>query len=540
MQLVTNRNVPKREKVFERFTVNIGGDGIKPEVVKLEGRKHLKVPAVIINEGVLDGSHGPGFYPAEENGKRVTAWNHMPITLDHPTVKGKRVSARHPKVINRFKVGVFLNAKQEGTKTKGFAYLDVGRTRQLDARVLRRLQKGKKVEVSTGLSVRQEFKKGVHNNKKYEWIARDQEPDHLAVLVDSVGACSIKDGAGLLANEAKVPESVSTVLRKSVEELVKGIGVEKIVGNEMSFSQVSMHLSNALSSAYGKPGQYWRGYVVEVFPDSVVYYGEDGKLYRVGYKTTKTTVELTGDAVVVARQVEYVPVSNSTSSEEVANMASFDKKAHVKSLIGNGFEESDKTWLLKLDDEQLRKIRPRKKKEKQVDNSDQQSKKTKPEAATPPAKMTWEEIEALIPPSKRAAMEFGEQTITNQRQQAKEIVKKSKGNKLTDEQLDKLPFAVLVNMASMATVEKETKKTVEPDPDDVFANEFNPNFFNFSGVPGSFGVVNEVDPDTDDDDEEDEEEKTPSKKKVVASNTTKKACGPRKWSYPNRIGSSSN
>lgn len=540
MRFVTNRKVAQTEKVFERFTVNIGGNGT-PEVVKLEGRKHLKVPAVIINEGVLDGSHGPGFYPAEENGKRVSAWNHMPITLDHPTIRGKRVTARTPKVLNRFKVGVFLNAKQEGTKTKGFAYLDIGRTRQLDARLLRRLQKGEKVEVSTGLSVRQEFKKGVHNNKKYDWIARDQEPDHLAVLMDSVGACSVKDGAGLLANEAKVPESVSTVLRKSVEELVKGIGVEKIVGNEMSFSQVSMHLSNALSAAYGKPGQYWRGYVCEVFPDSVVYYGEDGKLYRVGYKTTKTTVELTGDAEEVSRQIEYVPVSNSNSLEEVVNMA-FDKKAHVKSLIGNGFDESDKTWLLKLDDAQLQKIRPRKKKEKPVANTDE-GKKTKTE--TPVPELNWEQIEKLIPKSKLAAMEFGEQTIANQKQQAKEVIKKSKGNKLSDEQLDKLPYAVLVNMASVAAAnEKPAKsKSEDVDADDEFANDFNPNFFNFSGVPGSFGVTNEDAEviDEDDDEEEDEEDKTPAKKKVAASNTTKsKAAGPRKWNYPNRIGASTN
>ena len=529
MAFVTNKLSPKNGKVYDQFTINIGGT--KGELVTLEGRKHYKVPAVIIVEGVLDGSHGPGFYPAEENGRRVDAWNHIPITLDHPTIKGQQVSARTPKVINRFKWGVFLNARQDGVKTKGFAYFDIERVKKLDSRLLNRLRKGKKVEVSTGLSVRQEFKKGVHNNRKYEWIARDQEPDHLAVLMDSVGACSVKDGAGLLANQANMPEDVSVILRKSVQELVKVIGVDDIVNNEMSFSTVTMQLSNLLSAAYGQPGKYWRGWIAEVFPDSVVFYDEDGKLNRIGYKTTKNTVALSGEAVRVERQIDYVPVSNS-EGKGVDNMA-FDKKAHVKALIGNGFDASDKDWLMKLDDEQLQKIRPRKKKQKPVQTKNEEKVKEVP------TKMTWDELKALIPQSKLAALEFGEQTIANQRKQAKEVIKKSPGNKLTDEMLDQLPNVVLLNMASVAAEEKPAKKTVESE-DDIFANGFNPNFFNFSGGAGSFGVVNESDIDDEDDEViEDTETGSPvAKTKKSTTNTKTKAAGPRPWTYPNRINGS--
>jgi hypothetical protein len=47
---------------------------------------------------------------------------------------------------------------------------------------------------------------GTLNGMEYGRIARNLMPDHLAILPDKIGACSIADGAGLLRNSLYVEE----------------------------------------------------------------------------------------------------------------------------------------------------------------------------------------------------------------------------------------------------------------------------------------------------------------------------------------------
>lgn len=172
----------------------------------LHGRPHLVAPARLIVPGVLAGSLGPLLYAAGEVAKTVTAWNHVPLLVNHPPRPGQ--SGRDPEVLEAQGVGVLLNARLgPAGELDGEAWFDEARLRAVDVRVLNALAAGRPLEVSTGLYLdRAEAPPGsAHNGVAYTHVASNYRPDHLAVLPDAVGACSRKDGCGLLVNGRTCP-----------------------------------------------------------------------------------------------------------------------------------------------------------------------------------------------------------------------------------------------------------------------------------------------------------------------------------------------
>lgn len=160
----------------------------------LYGRDYLVAPMTLIVPGVLNGSQGPLYYPPEEVSKHPEIWNHKPITLNHPAN-----GANDPDVLNQSQLGFLLNARYESGKLIADGWFDVFRVAQVDKRILGSLTAGHPIELSTGLSVDMDpAQNGDFNGKAYSAIARNYRPDHLAILPDSVGACSIKDGCGVL------------------------------------------------------------------------------------------------------------------------------------------------------------------------------------------------------------------------------------------------------------------------------------------------------------------------------------------------------
>lgn len=174
----------------------------------LEGRKHLVVPAVMITVGVHNGSAGPVFYPASELQKSVPFWNAKPVVVYHPDLSSGGI-AGSPVVFNQQKIGTLFNVRFEGNALKCECWIDPERCASVDNRVLSAIQKNSVVEVSTGLFCDFENEKGVWNGEDYDAIARNIRPDHLAILPDLIGACSIADGAGLCRNVAGYLEPLS-------------------------------------------------------------------------------------------------------------------------------------------------------------------------------------------------------------------------------------------------------------------------------------------------------------------------------------------
>lgn len=442
MGMVTNA-APRH---MEFLTVNVGG---KLRKETLEGRPHLVAPAVILKEEVLNGSKGAGFYPHEENVKALSAWNGMPITLGHPEVAGVQVSARTADVMNERKVGVVLNAVAEadGKKVKVECWFDEERVKSLDKRVYDKLIKNEQFDCSTGLFLNQDPVKGTFGSTPYDWIARDHEPDHLAALVDKVGALSVKMGGGLFANAAKLPEAAVLMEYRTAENALKAVGIE-FVGNELSFNTVTRQLGDTLSRTHGEKGKYWDGWIEDVFSDHVVFRDGKGKTLKQEYTANDKGVALKGSAVEVVRTVSYKPVAANAADPNPTENKQMDRTAKINALIGNGYAEADRTWLDKLPDDALTAVKP------PAPATNVTAPPPAP-AAPPQVVLSKDQIEAVLGKGFMEVHNFGKATMDSQKTAAINALKATGRCKFNDQYLADQSLDQLTALAVLAGVGPE-------------------------------------------------------------------------------------
>jgi hypothetical protein len=189
---------------------------------KHNGKDHLIVPVVMMVEGVHNGSAGPLFHAIDELGKYPDVWNGIPVVIDHPADEGMNISANRPDVIDSVAVGRIYNTSVEGKKLKGEAWLEEEKLAEVAPEILQKVESREPIEVSVGIFSDIEENEGIFNNKKYIGIAKNIRPDHLAILTEMVGACSIADGCGLNVNKEKevdmdVMERVTAMEQKRKE-----------------------------------------------------------------------------------------------------------------------------------------------------------------------------------------------------------------------------------------------------------------------------------------------------------------------------------
>ncbi len=181
-------------------------------MANLEGRPHFVVPVIMGVVGVWNGSQGPLLYLAEDLEDSAPHWNGKPCVVYHPDNSGG--IAGHPEVFNAAKY--LFHARLDGNALKAEAWLDPERLKAVDPRVLRSVQQGRMVEVSTGLLLHHETPGGRYHGTTYNAIARDHRPDHLAILPDAVGACSIEMGRGFVLERVVLDDQRLAVLLRVV------------------------------------------------------------------------------------------------------------------------------------------------------------------------------------------------------------------------------------------------------------------------------------------------------------------------------------
>ena len=323
------------DAVMEKLIANITSGKVRKTF--LHGRPHIVVPVSMIVPGVLNGSGGPILYTREENVKSVNLWNGMPVTVNHPVDDdGTPTSARSPGILDKWAIGTVMNTSSNG-KLVAEVFLDVNRTNQLDRRIIRDIERGKPIELSTGLFMDKEKapEDSVHNGEPYDFIARNFRPDHLAILPDEVGACSIKDGCGVLVNRHGMSQDE---IRNTLDQLLAAL-----------FTQDEA-----------------RPFITEIFEDFMVF--EQGeKLFRKGFKIDDNGgIELLGDdPEEVNRKIDFVPVDNQSEPIEENHMA--DKKL-VDALISNCccWTEDDREVLGNMSDKKVQQLIDKAKEDKQT------------------------------------------------------------------------------------------------------------------------------------------------------------------------------
>lgn len=169
-----------------------------PEDIRREtrdGREFLVAPVVAVVEGVLNGE----LLPAQEIRAAVDGFNGVPLPVGHPTERGQFVTANQPAILDNQVIGRFFGATFDEDRMTGELWVDIGKAERLGGQAeiaLNKLERGEMLEVSTGYFRDVEQQSGIHNGERYRGIQRNLRPDHLALLVDQTGACSIADGCG--------------------------------------------------------------------------------------------------------------------------------------------------------------------------------------------------------------------------------------------------------------------------------------------------------------------------------------------------------
>ena len=154
------------------------------------GRSYLVAPVVALREGVLNGV----LVEAVEFAKYPEAWMGRPCPISHPQLDGKYISANWPDVWANDVPGHFWNVEADGDKLRGEIWIDLEKAERIGERAMQivtRLRANQPIEVSTGYFCDTDETPGLWKGVAYSGIARNIRPDHLALLPDEIGACTL-------------------------------------------------------------------------------------------------------------------------------------------------------------------------------------------------------------------------------------------------------------------------------------------------------------------------------------------------------------
>jgi len=373
----------------------------------MEGREYLVAPMVMIVEGVLNGSGGPLLYPKEELAKYPASWNHKPVVVYHPQINGVGVSACDPDILTNHKIGYIMNTRFEDGKLKAEAWLDRDRIDNVDPRIADAIERQTMMEVSTGLFVDVEPAEGEFRGKQYVGIARNYRPDHLALLPDKRGACSIEDGAGFLRMNAEwttkyvndlpdsaflyiepggkkdaegktVPRSLRHLpykdkngnidlphLRNAIARIpqMKGISedlkrslqararrlLEKARKGGLAGQELYEALGDAVRDRVGAGA-----FVIHATDDEVIFDDGTGGLFCLSYLVDDGGLEVYGKPERVRRHFSYVTVNGERRIDEVSYCRESVMNEKIEKLLKTGvWLEEDRAFLESLKPEAL-------------------------------------------------------------------------------------------------------------------------------------------------------------------------------------------
>lgn len=361
---------------MEWLVVNLVGQARR---VLEGGRQYTVAPAVILRPGVLPGSRGPLFYPEEEIAKNPGVWNGVPLTLGHPKRNGQFVSAQTDGVQH---YGFIRNDRWE----RGARRVDLWVDEKFAPEIATKLRNGERIEISTGL-VTDNFpvQNRSHNGVPFTHIARNYRPDHLAILLEERGACSVADGCGTFATNALTQDKACKILKDGsvrghpLTKAQRGLFAVKCKGQtrnaDGSINEFAQRVTAAFKDAHpseydSATGRLLRAcHLVDIFDTYVVYMEMDfgstyncgmdmpmaespamGDLYRHDFVDQGGVITFIGEPVEVERRVTYETVANTLEDFDMSMFKLNDQQresikgelaANANTPIGAGWRGMD-------------------------------------------------------------------------------------------------------------------------------------------------------------------------------------------------------
>jgi len=160
------------------------------------GRDKIVVPSATLPDGIVMNGIS---YPAEEIEKGFMSLNNTYAPLGHPTINGMFVSASDPEGINIGWIGAHNeNVRRENGRVLLDKVIDVARANESvgGRSVLEAIEKGTPIHTSTGLFCDLD----ASTDDAYEFIARNMDFDHDAILLGEEGAATPEQGVGMMVN----------------------------------------------------------------------------------------------------------------------------------------------------------------------------------------------------------------------------------------------------------------------------------------------------------------------------------------------------
>lgn len=285
----------------------------------INGQEHYVIRGAvpIVDDIVMNG----GLYPAEEINNSYQTMEGKLMPLPHPMVDGKYVSANDPRAINAYHVGAWAqNVSKSGDQVVMDVYINkaVAETKPDGKRLINRLDEmiagtnTDPIHLSTGLLTNKEKKSGESKEKKYTWIARNMQFDHIAILLDEPGAGTPEEGVGMFVNADGQEGEVETASLIDAANSLKDGLVNKVKfflthNSDASFDEIYQMLREAIRAPSGS--DVYR-YVVTVWPDKFIY-EEGSKLFQQKYLIDDNAVTLVGEPIEVVRKpTEYEVKTN--------------------------------------------------------------------------------------------------------------------------------------------------------------------------------------------------------------------------------------
>jgi hypothetical protein len=314
----------------------------------LDGIPHLVVPVVAIREGVLNNV----LYPEAELSEFVEAWNGVPVPVGHPMSGDTAVTANSIEAENTVNIGKFYNVTFQDSAIKGEIWINIEKAEKLNfSDIVEKLESGEMMEISTGLHRDEITANGEFNGIPYESVINKIRPDHLALLPNHKGACSIDDGCGAMrtnckdgkcdcGGKCKTPKKETIINR-----LLKRFGIN----SDTSFNEKETAVRKALRDAHGKDTY---PYIVVMF-DGFVIFELGPTLYKQSYTLdSNTKATLTGNHFEVAPRTEYVPIITTNKMNPEHKTAVVLALASAMA-VNQAVTEESKTSLAAMPDDML-------------------------------------------------------------------------------------------------------------------------------------------------------------------------------------------
>lgn len=313
----------------------------------VNNREHIVTDMIpIVGNSVMN----RGFYPLAEVQNTFEQLHFLPAPNGHPKVGNELVSAFHPLATNAFNIGGMVrNPKMDGDKVINEFWLDIDIANQSNdgKELIRRIEAGETVGVSTGLSVKQNMvANGQHNGQDFDWTASNIQYDHVAILLNEkaagahVGtALTNSDNGAMVVNCAILDGERPTAVENEgiVNQLINKMkDVFEMKTNAIEVHDLKHQLRVESKKIYSDD-MFW-SFVFRLFPtENVVIFeieakteGSKAHLIKCTYTIDENDqVSLNEDKVEVVMKEEFVEVDgdvnvNNSNPEEDNDMS--DKK----------------------------------------------------------------------------------------------------------------------------------------------------------------------------------------------------------------------